>query len=174
MSKKMSRRQALSATAAAAAGVGMMGCAHAATGTMSSATAPTDGSTPAAFLPDVWGEDFMLQWSPPDDLRKDLTVGTQHIRVSCASYSLRPRGRRGEERKPWDVQVKAVREAGFTAFESGGWSWNAETVTDSDVREIRALCKEFDVEFNTLHVWANMIHPDPQERNLSTTLRHCG
>lgn len=106
----------------------------------------------------------MLQWSPPDDLKRDLTVGTQHVRISCASYTISPRGWRGAQRQPWDVQVKAIREAGFTAAESGGWGWNSENVTDSDIRQIKSLCEEFDVEFNTLHVWANIIHPEPEQR----------
>lgn len=57
-----------------------------------------------------------------------------------------------------------MREAGYTAAESGGWGWNPENIKDSDIREIKALCKVYDAEFYTLHVPANIIHPDPVER----------
>ena len=124
MTHKITRREALVATAATA-GAGLLGCVSAGTQAMSPPAAgvgPAAGSrSPSAFLPHVWGQDFMLQWSPPDDLKRDLTVGTQHVRISCASYTISPRGWRGAQRQPWDVQVKAIREAGFTAAESGGW-----------------------------------------------------
>ncbi|MFP6646529.1 MAG: TIM barrel protein [Candidatus Latescibacterota bacterium] len=64
---------------------------------------------------------------------------------------------------PWTQQVQASREAGYSAVESFGWGW--DTVNDDDIREIRQACLEFDVEFYTLHLWANIIHPDPGTRD---------
>ena len=60
MSQKITRREAL---AAAAAGAGMLGCAHASTTAVAGVGASTTGSMephPSAFLPNVWGDDFML------------------------------------------------------------------------------------------------------------------
>lgn len=64
---------------------------------------------------------------------------------------------------PWTQQVQASREAGYSAVESFSWGW--DTVNDDDIREIRQACLEFDVEFYTLHLWANIIHPDPGTRD---------
>ena len=69
MTGRMTRRQALGSAAVGGAElVGRLG------GSVE-ATAATSQHTASHFLPDVWGEDFTLQWSPPDDLQKDLTVG---------------------------------------------------------------------------------------------------
>jgi len=43
----------------------------------------------AGPLKDVWGEDFMMQWSPPENVKRDLTPGKSHIRLSCEAYRLR-------------------------------------------------------------------------------------
>ena len=39
-------------------------------------------------LPDVWGEDFLPQWSPGDHVERDLTPGETPIRLCCTSYGL--------------------------------------------------------------------------------------
>ena len=117
-------------------------------------------------MPNVWGEDFLLQWSPPDDLEKDLTVGTTPVKLSASSHRLRvrPRRRNPEPVLPFSEQIKAVRDGGYTATEGSGRDWNSRKISDSEIREIKAACKEFDVEFYTLHVVASIIHPDPKER----------
>lgn len=140
MSKSISRRRAL-ATGAATAGL---------------ALGATKQQAQANYLPDVWGSDFMHQWSPPDNIERDLTTGSSHVRLSCAGYRLRkPRD------KGYAEQVKAVRDAGYTAVESGGGGWD---ITDSEIRELQAALKQHDVEFYTLHTWINIIHPDPEKR----------
>ena len=166
--KKITRRQALSA-AAATVGAGLVGSLDKSAEGLSSAahassTSSAKSQASKPLLRNVWGEDFMLQWSPPDDLKKDLSVGSSPIRLSCNSHPIIARGWRDRVRAPWDEQIKAIRDAGYTAAETFAWGWDDEHVKDSDIREIKQLCKEFDVEFNTLHVWANMIHPDMAER----------
>ncbi len=142
MKNQISRRRALAA-GAAAAGLAMGGAS----------------SRPeAAELPDVWGDDFLTPWSAPDNIKRDLTPGPSHIRLSCQAYRMKkaPNGSYGD----W---VKTIREAGYTACEAGaaGWDYN---ITDSEIREMQAALKQHDVEFYTLHVWINIIDPDPQKR----------
>jgi len=167
--KKMTRRQALAATAATVGAGLFTGCASSAPGaSVSSGGKSVSGSLGQSvsepLMPDVWGEDFLLQWSPPDDLEKDLTAGTTPIRLSCSSHRIRPRPRRDNPMVPFPEQIKAVRDGGYTAAESGGWGWNSETVSESAISEIKDACRAYDVEFYTLHVWANIIHPDPEQR----------
>ncbi len=39
--------------------------------------------TPKAVgLPDVWGQDFLYQWSPPDNVKRDTSPGPNVIRLS--------------------------------------------------------------------------------------------
>ncbi len=129
MTGRMTRRQALGA--AAVGGAGLVG----GLGGSVEATAATSQHTASHFLPDVWGEDFMLQWSPPDDLQKDLNVGASHVRLSCHARVLNPYGNKDQPRVPWTQQVQASREAGYSAVESFSWGW--DTVNDNDIRESR-------------------------------------
>ena len=70
MSGKISRRHALAA------------------GTVSAGAllASPKSSDAGELMPDVWGEDFMRQWSPPKNLKRDLTQGPTPVRLSCAGY----------------------------------------------------------------------------------------
>ena len=169
MERKITRRQALSA-AAATVGAGIFaGCASTAPGALASpaekdSSGSMSSSSSSGLLPDVWGEDFLLQWSPPDDLKKDLTVGSTPVKLSCSSHRIRARAWRDNPMVPFPEQIKGVRDGGYTAAESGAWGWNSETISESNISEIKDACREYDVEFYTLHVWANMIHPDPEER----------
>ncbi|MFZ4382941.1 MAG: hypothetical protein ACOYO0_13365, partial [Sandarakinorhabdus sp.] len=36
-------------------------------------------------LADVWGQDFLYQWSPPADYKRNLTAGPRTIRLSSQS-----------------------------------------------------------------------------------------
>ena len=96
MTGRMTRRQALGA--AAVGGAGLVG----GLGGSVEATAATSQHTASPFLPDVWGEDFMLQWSPADDLQKDLTVRASHVRLSCHAHVLNPYGNKDQPRRAVD------------------------------------------------------------------------
>ena len=72
MAKKISRRNFF---AGAAAG----GLAVAAPAGIAAQTATT---TRQVGLPDVWGQDFLYQWSPPDNVKRDLNPGPGVIRLS--------------------------------------------------------------------------------------------
>ena len=142
MKNQISRRRALAA-GAAATGL-MMG------------TAPVRPE--AGELAEVWGEDFLTPWSPPEKVKRDLTPGPSHIRLSCEAFRMRkaPGGSYAD-------QVRFTREAGYTACEAGAAAWDY-SITDSEIREMRAALKQHDVEFYTLHVWINIIDPDLEKR----------
>ena len=144
MSKNITRRSAI---AAGAASTGLL---------FGQSSTPVQ----AEPLPDVWGADFLTQWSPPANVKRDLTPGPTPIRLSCAAYGISITPRRGQtEVLPLPEQVKAVRDNGYTGVESGSMDWSG--VTDSQIREMQAALKQYDVEFYTLHQWRNIIDPDP-------------
>jgi sugar phosphate isomerase/epimerase len=150
MSGKISRRKAL-----AAATVSAGAC-------LASSPSPVS----ADLLPDVWGEDFMRQWSPPKNVKRDLTPGKTPIRLSCAGYGIHlPRGNQ-TKLVPLGEQVKRVRDNGYTAVESSSMNWL--DLPDSKVRELQAALKQHDVLFYTLHQWQNIQDPDKEkaERNI--------
>ncbi len=85
MTEKISRRTALSSGAAFTGGLIASSCAK---------TPPENNSTPAASpakaeLSDVWGEDFLTQWSPGPDSQREVITGSTPVRLSCTSYRLR-------------------------------------------------------------------------------------
>jgi sugar phosphate isomerase/epimerase len=97
-------------------------------------------------------ENFLTPWSPPEELKRDLTPGQSPIRLSCSSYTL-------YYTKGMDILgcVKKIREKGYTACE-GGHEW--KDASDSDIRETHDVLKEYDVLFYGLHMAVNNIHPD--------------
>ena len=141
MPRSISRRQALATGAVTGITLGI-----------------SKGKAQAEPLKDVWGEDFMMQWSPPENVKRDLTPGKSHIRLSCASNKLKK-----DASVSLVEQVKGVREAGYTATEAFSGTWDFD-ITDSGIRELQAALKEHDVEFYTLHTWVNIIHPDAAKR----------
>ncbi|MFC1485776.1 sugar phosphate isomerase/epimerase family protein [Candidatus Latescibacterota bacterium] len=143
MTQNLSRRKAI------AAGAGTAGLLF------GSPATPTFASE----LPDVWGEDFLTQWSPPANVVRDLTPGPTPIRLSCGGYTLRNTPRReGVAMVPLPEQIKTVRNAGYTACESGSLNWL--DTPDSQIRELHDALKHYDVMFYALHQWSNIIDPD--------------
>ena len=110
----------------------------------------------AQHLAKIWGEDFLKPFSPPENVKLDLTPGKTPIRLSCSAYGLR-------YKKGMDIpaRVREIRAAGYTAAEGSGEWKNA---TDSDLRELKAALKQHDLMFYTLHRCINNIHPDLAER----------
>lgn len=101
-------------------------------------------------------QEYLMPWSPPENLKRDLTPGTTHIRLSCSSYKL-------HYTKGMDItgSVKKIRDMGYTAAE-GSDEW--KNASDSDIRELKTALKTFDLMFYTLHLSVNNIHPDLSER----------
>lgn len=140
MSKQITRRKAL-ATGTASAGI-LLGSTY--------------SKSEAEILPKTWGQDFLTPWSPPEDLKRDLTPGTTPIRLSCSSYRLRYSNEMNIAE-----QVKEIRNMGYTACEANDEWKNA---SDSEIRELKETLKKYDVWFYTLHICVNNIHPDLSER----------
>jgi len=154
----LSRRRLFAAGAAAAAAAGVPAAA---------AGAPAAKGKPAARGPvgpksvpglkDVWGEDFLYQWSPPENLKRDLTPGQATIRLS-SQITPRLTSAAGQD---WNALFKAHRDAGWTAIEAGSATWLNRKIPDSEVREIKAALKANDVVFYNIHCAGNIIAPDP-------------
>jgi sugar phosphate isomerase/epimerase len=120
---------------------------------MTALTLGASTTSNAWSLPDVEGTDYLNQWSPPDNVKRDLTPGPTPIRLSCVAKGLS--NRKGN---PADL-VKGIRDAGYTAAEAFHSGW--KKMTDSETRELKAALKEHDLWFYNIHIWDNIIHPDP-------------
>ena len=107
-------------------------------------------------LQKTWGEDFITPFSPAENVKRDLTAGKTHIRLSCSGHSI-------HYKKGMNIgeTVKSVRDDGYTAAE-GNDEW--KHASDSEIREFKAALREHDVQFYTIHRSINNIHPDPIER----------
>jgi len=138
LNKKISRRKLL------AAGT---------TGLMAGAAASSAHSWSLPFV----GGDHLTQWSPPADVTRNLTPGSTPIRLSSAGYQLsNTNGNNPVE------QVSYIRSKGYTAAETFFSNWRL--MTDSEARELKEELRRQDLWFYNVHVWDNIIHPDPEIR----------
>jgi len=156
MTTNMTRRKAM-ATCAASSGLLY---------SLSCTSGPTPEPVEPVTLPDVWGEDFLTQWSPPPGPKPSVKPGTVPIRLSCASYRIRY-----NSETPVEERVRAIREAGYTACESSD-DWRA--ASDTEIRELQDALKKYDVWYYGIHVFLNNIHPDPESRqnNIRRTIQN--
>ena len=138
MNKKISRRKLLSAGS---------------TGLMAGAVA---SSAHSWSLPNVGG-DHLTQWSPPADVTRNLTPGSTPIRLSCTAHKFNNKN----GNNPVE-QVSQIKNLGYTAAEASYGNWSL--MTDSEARELKAELDRQDLWFYTVHVWDNIIHPDPHIR----------
>jgi sugar phosphate isomerase/epimerase len=107
-----------------------------------------------ADLPDVWGQDFLCQWSPPANVKRDLTPGASHIRLSSPHIT-------NKEGTDYASLFKSMRAGGWTACEAASAEWLSRKMPDSEIREIKAQLKANDVVFYGIHCAGNIIAPDP-------------
>jgi sugar phosphate isomerase/epimerase len=149
MARKISRRQLLAAGAMTAGAGALTGELVPSASAQSAAT-----QKPRAGLPDVWGQDFLLQWSPPANVKRDLTPGNSHIRLS----SIRLTNREGTD---YASLIKSMRAGGWSACEGGSAEWTSRKLPESEIREIKAQLKANDIVFYGLHCAGNIIAPDP-------------
>ena len=146
MARNVSRRKLF--TGAAAAGI-------AAAAAPQAAFAQT-GSSRRPELPDVWGGDSIYQWSPPANVKRDLTPGPSHIRLSSAGMHMV-----GKEGTDYDALFKSMKAAGFTACEAASAEWLSRKMPDSEATQIKAALKANDVVFYGIHCAGNISAPDP-------------
>ena len=158
----ISRRNFFASGAAAGVTAGAMtlgaGGALAQTpGQSAPARSAAGSATGGPSLPDVWGEDFLYQWSPPENLQRDLTPGTSTIRLAGQTT---PRFSNAEG-TDYASYFRDYRAAGWTAVEAGSSQWLSRNMPDSEIRELKAALAANDVVFYGLHGAGNIIAPDP-------------
>ncbi len=105
-------------------------------------------------LPNVWGQDFLYQWSPPDNVKRDLTVGQCEIRLSSPGIVNR-------EGTDYNALLKSMRDGGWSACECRSNAWLERKLTDAQASEIKGQLKANDIVFYGLHCAGNIIAPDP-------------
>lgn len=114
---------------------------------------PTHGPS----LPAVWGEDFLYQWSPPENLPRNLVPGRSSVRLS-GQMTPRMSNAEGTDYGAYFANLKA---GGWTAVEAASTAWLSRKLPDSEIREIKAAEAANDVVFYGLHCAGNIIAPDP-------------
>lgn len=152
---KISRRKVFTGALAA----GAAGLAASATPRVYAQGASTRGgeAPQVAGLPPVWGEDFLTQWSPPENVERDLTAGDATIRLASSNSSF---GRlMNEEGTDYASQFRAWREAGWTACEAGSTNWLSRRIPDPEIREIKEQLAANDIVFYGIHCGGNIIGP---------------
>ncbi len=113
---------------------------------------------------DVWTENT---WSrgPNRNLARNLTPGTTPIRLACSSRATRlwyPKDKSISE------AVKSIRDQGYTAagVHYSGFSRNEWLdATNSEISELKAALKQYDVVFFDMMTANNIIHPDKSIRD---------
>ena len=158
MSKYMSRRHAL-ATGALAAGM--------IAGPESRAQQTAGKRGPRPFYLKRSGRPLGTRWQerawsrgPDPDLVRALKPGPTSIRLACSSDATRLRYLEG---KSITEAVKKIRDLGYTStgdahgpFAHNKWL----DATDSEIAELKAALKKYDVAFFDMMTWDNIIHPD--------------
>ena len=109
-------------------------------------------------LPDVWGQDFLYQWSPPENVKRDLTPGKSPIRLSHI-------GMTSAEGTDYSQLFKSMRAGGWTACEAPSANWLSRKLSDSEKRNIKAELKSNDINFYGIHCAGNIIAPDPENEH---------
>ncbi len=156
----ISRRNLFAAGAAGAAGL----AAGAVTGTATTAAAQAarpparNGLVTRVGLPNVWGEDFLYQWSPPENYQRNLTPGPATIRLASQSTP-RMTNAAGTD---YAAFLKQVHDGGWSAIEAASDTWlRRGKMPESEIRQIKDQLKANDVVLYGMHCAGNIIAPDP-------------
>jgi sugar phosphate isomerase/epimerase len=106
-------------------------------------------------------EALYMSWSRTEGLKRDLTPGTTPIRLACWSSTTT-----FDSRKPGESlteMVKRIRDQGYTSANSStpmGRKNPWLAASDSEITEMKAALKKYDVTFFDIHAYINNIHPD--------------
>jgi sugar phosphate isomerase/epimerase len=153
----ISRRNLFAAGAAGAAGLAV-GAGTATTAAAQAARAPASNAMPARVgLPNVWGEDFLYQWSPPENYVRNTTPGPNTIRLS-GQTSPRLTNAPGTD---YASLFKRMHDEGWSAVEAGSAAWMERKLPETELREIKTQAAANDIVFYGLHCAGNIIAPDP-------------
>lgn len=106
---------------------------------------------------------WITPFSPPKDYVRDLTPGPTPVRLCSNKSGLRYPPRDGQSLTD---QVRAIREMGYTACESGVSRGKSPwlKIADSELRELNAALKQHDVDFYGLHSTGSNIQADLDKR----------
>ena len=150
MPNYISRRKAL---AAGAASTGMLLGASCAQKEQEGMETPLQTSHPP----------FLTPWSPPADLKRDLTPGSTPIRL--ASWSSLTSLNYPKNLSITET-VKRIRDMGYTSGNSyAGRNRNPWLdASESEIRELKEALKTYDVTFFDVHTVTDNIHPDLSQR----------
>jgi sugar phosphate isomerase/epimerase len=151
----LSRRRFFAQGAAAGVAAGVVATTTGAA--QAGAPGAQTGPNARAGLPDVWGQDFLTQWSPPADLQRDLTPGASAIRLAGQTN---PR-LTNVEGTDYGALFQRLNAEGWSAVEAGSAQWLTRKMPESEIRELKAQAAANDVVFYGLHCAGNIIAPDP-------------
>ena len=99
--------------------------------TVAAQTPQRPGST---RLPDVWGQDFLYQWSPPENVTRDLRPGASQLRLSA---QVNPRLTAVKD-NDYAAFFGNLRAGGWTAVEAASDAWLSRPRPESEIREVKA------------------------------------
>jgi sugar phosphate isomerase/epimerase len=106
-------------------------------------------------LPPVWGQDFLYQWSPPQNVKRDLTPGPNVIRLSNSQDIVNKEG------TDYAALFQTMRDGGWTACEAASAAWLSRKMPSTEIAEIKKQLAAHDVRFYNIHCAGNIIAPDP-------------
>ena len=106
---------------------------------------------------------FLSPWSPPPNLKRDLTPGTTSIRLASWSRPTTLRYKRGDKETITEI-VKRVRDYGYTSTNSAITHSPWLDATEAEIKELNEALETYDVTFFDMHTVGTNIHPDPAER----------
>jgi sugar phosphate isomerase/epimerase len=125
---------------------------------------------------------WITPFSPPTGYQPDMTPGDTPVRLCSHRVGLRYPADGGKKAEALDNlsgaqastrdmsltgQVKNIRDKGFTACESGIPRYKDSPwlkITESELRELKAALKKYDVDFYGLHTTGSNIQANLEER----------
>ena len=118
------------------------------------------------FLGNSGNPPFLSPWSPSPDFKRDLTPGNTPIRLAAWNTGTTTL----EYPQNGDIRgkVKRIRDHGYSSANCHPGRLRRNPwldATETEIRELKAALKEFDVTFFDMHANANNMHPDPEERH---------
>lgn len=151
--KRMKRRHALKAGAAASVGLAAASCSE------TNQPEINQQSESDRFSEKSW-------WIPGAnrDYVRDLTPGRTPVRLACMGSKTTLQYPKNES---ITNVVRRIRESGYTAANAhyGIGTRNPWLdASDSEIRELKEALKTYDVDFYDIMVWTNLLHPDRSTR----------
>ena len=153
----ISRRNLFAAGAAGLAAGAVTGGAT--TAAAQAARAPARSAMPTRVgLPNVWGEDFLYQWSPNENYVRNTTPGPNTIKLSGQTT---PRMTNAEG-TDYAAILKQMHDGGWSATEVPSDAWMRRgKMPESEIRLIKDQLKANDIVLYGMHCAGNIIAPDP-------------